>query len=152
MQDGLAPLATAYADAHYFVTIGRREWLFQVGQPALEIERQLQAGTYLFITAWNPHGRPAADGHNAEADEALQARLLELDWPHHPALGCDASGGAVERGWLVLDAPLEAADGLAREFLQAGTVFWERGHAVGLRMLHPAPAEGEGPAHTVWVG
>ena len=49
-----ARLAAAWAAAHYFVTLGRKEWLFCTGLTAPEIERQVMADRYLFITAWNP--------------------------------------------------------------------------------------------------
>ncbi|MFT4198095.1 MAG: DUF3293 domain-containing protein [Pseudoxanthomonas sp.] len=147
----LARLAAAYADAHYFVTIGRSEWLFQVGETATAIERQLQASSYLFVTAWNPHGRPAEDEHNREAGEALQARLQELGWPHLPALGCDSRGGAVEHGWLVLGTSPEQAEALGREFLQAGILHWRAGEPVHLRMLRPAPQDARDLPHVVWA-
>ena len=89
----MATLATAYALAHYFVTIGHREWLFGVGQLALDIERELGAGQYLFITAWNPPSRPTTVAGNLAADERLQARLKESGFQHHSALGCNAQGG-----------------------------------------------------------
>ena len=102
-----AELARAYAAAHYFVTIGHREWLFGVGQSAQDIERQLGAGSYLFITAWNPPLQSTSTAENMAADQQLQLRLRESGFSHHSALGSNAQGGAVEYGWLVLDVPLE---------------------------------------------
>lgn len=135
-----AELATAYALAHYFVTIGHREWLFGVGQQAEDIERQLGASHYLFITAWNPPPEAASVAENMEADQRLQARLKESGLAHHSALGSDARGGAVEYGWVVLDVPLETGDAWAREFGQAGTLYWRHGEPVRLRMLWQRPA------------
>jgi hypothetical protein len=145
-------LATAYALAHYFVTIGHREWLFGVGQTAADIERELGAQHYLFITAWNPPSKPATSAENLAADERLQARLKEAGFRHHSALGCNAQGGAVEYGWMVLDVPLEGGDALAREFGQAGTLYWQRGEPVRLRMLSPRPAVIDDQPHIDWVG
>ena len=145
-------LATAYALAHYFVTIGHREWLFGVGQTAEDIERELDARHYLFITAWNPPSRPATTAENLAADERLQARLKAAGFQHHSALGCNARGGAVEYGWVVLDVPLESGDALAREFDQAGTLYWERGDIVRLRMMWPRPAGSDEEPHIDWVG
>jgi hypothetical protein len=148
----MATLATAYALAHYFVTIGHREWLFGVGQHAADIERELGAGQYLFITAWNPPSHPATPTENLTADERLQARLKQAGFQHHSALGCNAQGGAVEYGWMVLDVPLESADALAREFGQAGTLYWRRGEPVRLRMLWPQPTGTDEQPHIDWIG
>ena len=132
-------LARAYAAAHYFVTIGHREWLFGVGQSAQDIERQLGAGSYLFITAWNPPLQSTSTAENMAADQQLQLRLRESGFSHHSSLGSNAQGGAVEYGWLVLDVPLETADAWAREFGQAGTLYWQQDQPVRLRMLWPRP-------------
>ena len=148
----LAALATAYALAHYFVTIGHREWLFGVGQHAVDVERELGAGHYLFITAWNPPSTANTVSENLAADERLQARLKEAGFRHHSALGCNAQGGAVEYGWIVLDVPLESGDALAREFGQAGTLYWQRGEPVHLRMLSPRPADLAEQPHIDWAG
>lgn len=147
-----ARLAAAYAVAHYFVTIGHKEWLFGVGQPAGDVERQLDASTYLFITAWNPASEAATAAENMLADERLQVRIRASGLAHHSALGSDARGGAVEYGWLVEDAPLQAADGWAREFGQAATLYWKHGQPVRLRMLWPRPAGIADEAHTDWAG
>ena len=134
-----AELAVAYACAHYFVTIGHREWLFGVGQPAEDIDRQLGAGSYLFITAWNPPPGTASLAENLAADQRLQQRLRESGYSHLSSLGSNAQGGAVEYGWVVLDPSLETADAWAREFGQAGTLYWRQGEPVRLRMLWPRP-------------
>ena len=137
----IAELARAYAAAHYFVAIGHREWLFGVGQSAQDIERQLDAGSYLFITAWNPPSKAASTVQNMAADQLLQQRLRDGGYRHHSALGSNAQGGAVEYGWVVLDAPLETADAWAREFGQAGTLYWRHGEPVRLRMLCSCPPD-----------
>ncbi len=147
-----APLATAYAAAHYFVTIGHREWLFCVGQQAEDIERQLGAEHYLFITAWNPPLAAATHAQNLAADQRLQAQFQGTGYRCHSALGSDARGGAVEHGWVVLDVQRETADAWAREFGQAATLYWRRGEAVRLRMLWPRPQDMPDHPHIDWVG
>ncbi|WDS36551.1 DUF3293 domain-containing protein [Pseudoxanthomonas sp.] len=134
-------LARLYAAAHYFVLVGRQEWLFQVGQRAQDVERQLGAARYQFVTAWNPHSRPAGESRNLEAGDALESRLLALGCTFHRALGCNAQGGAIEHGWLVLDTKAAQADALAREFGQAGTLYWQAGEPVRLRMQHAQPQD-----------
>ena len=152
-QDGrlIAELARAYAAAHYFVTIGHREWLFGVGQSAADIERQLGARSYLFITAWNPPPAEASTAENMAADQRLQLRLRESGYSLHSALGSNAQGGAVEYGWIVLDVPLETADAWAREFGQAGTLYWQQDQPVRLRMLWPRPQDLPDHPFTDWA-
>jgi hypothetical protein len=147
-----ARLASAWAAAHYFVTLGRREWLFCTGLTAPEIERQLMADRYLFITAWNPPPGETPRADNDAAQARLEARVQALGLTLHPALGCDHRGGMAEYGCLVLDATLAQADALAREFGQGGTLCWSAGQPVRLRMMWPRPANADGDPHTDWVG
>lgn len=146
-----AYLALDYAAAHYFVTIGHKEWLFCVGQHAEDIERQLEGKTYLFITAWNPAPEAATLAENLQADERLEALIRDSGLPHYRSLGSNAQGGAVEYGWLVVDAPESLADHWGREFGQAATLYWHRGQAVRLRMLWPRPAGLADDPHTDWA-
>ncbi|MFT3762749.1 MAG: DUF3293 domain-containing protein [Pseudoxanthomonas sp.] len=148
----VASLADEYARSHYFVAIGKREWLFQVGQDASDIERQLIADSYLFITAWNPASRILAAAENRAAGERLQARVSAAGYAASPALGCDADGGGIERGLLVLDAPLAAADAMAREFGQLGTLYWRPDEPVRLRMLAARPPGYPAHPHIDWIG
>jgi len=148
--DLTASLAKAYASAHYFVTIGHREWLFGVGQLAADVERELGGESYLFITAWNPAPDEASLEQNLASDRRLQASLDAHGYRRHSALGSDAQGGAVEHGWVVLDVPVDAADATAREFGQAGTLHWRRGHPVRLRMLWPRPTDVVDVEYTDW--
>lgn len=147
-----ARLASAWAAAHYFVTLGRRDWLFCTGLTAPEIERQLMADRYLFITAWNPPPGQTLRAHNEAAQARLEARVHALGLTLHPALGCDHRGGMAEYGCLVLDATLAQADALARAFGQGGTLCWNAGEPVRLRMMWPRPAGADDHPHTEWVG
>ncbi len=147
-----ARLARAWAAAHYFVTVGRQEWLFRTGMTAPEVERQIMANRYLFITAWNPPPGETPRPDNDAAQERLHARLHALGLGFHPALGCDNRGGMVEHGCVVLDATLEQADALAREFGQGGTLFWQSGAPVRLRMMWPRPTQADDDPHTDWIG
>lgn len=129
-QFGETELARAYAAAHYFVTIGHREWLFGVGQLAEDIERQLGATSYLFITAWNPAPHAASVDENMAADQRLQLRLRESGYSHYSALGSNAQGGAVEYGWIVLWALLSR--------FQRDQQFWHDAWA-GTRLIDVQP-------------
>ena len=145
-------LAMEYAAAHYFVSIGHREWLFGVGQRAGDIERELDAEHYLFITAWNPAPHFLDAEANQAADQRLRDHLEEAGYRHHSAIGSDGRGGAVEHGWMVLDVPLASGDAMAREFAQAGTLYWRRGDPVRLRMMYPRPAAASDDPHVDWAG
>lgn len=147
----IVALAGEYLLAHYFVALGKREWLFRVGQPADDIERQLVADRYLFVTAWNPASRIMDTARNLAAGERLQARLSAAGYAAYPALGCDADGGGVERGHLALDIPLDRADALAREFGQLGTLYWRHGEPVRLRMLAACPPGFPENPHVDWI-
>ena len=147
-----ARLAAEYTAAHYFVTIGHREWLFGVGQRAEDIERELDAESYLFITAWNPAPLIVSPDENTAADERLRERLQEGGFEHHSALGSNAQGGAVEYGWVVLDVPVASCEAWAREFTQAGILYWRRGEPVRLRMMYARPAEVFDHPHIDWAG
>lgn len=148
----LGDLARLYAAAHYFVVVGRKEWLFQVGQSAADVERQLGARSYQFVTAWNPRSCPAGEARNLEAAQVLEQRLRETSLSIHRALGCNAQGGAVEHGWLVLDVGWDQADALARDFGQAGTLYWLAGEPVRLRMQAPRPHDAPDDMFTDWTG
>lgn len=147
-----ARLAAAWAAAHYFVSVGRQEWLFRTGMTAPDVERQVMASRYLFITAWNPPPGDAPRPVNDAAQERLHARLHMLGLAFHPALGCNSQGGMVEHGCLVLDPSPEQADALAREFGQGGTLFWHADAPVRLRMMWPRPPQADDDPHTDWVG
>lgn len=145
-------LVADYSAAHYFVTIGHSHWLFGVGRHAIDIEGLLRAHSYLFITAWNPAPDSATPAGNMAADQILQARIVDSGLMRHAAWGSNAHGGSVEQGWLVLDAPVQAADAWAREFRQAGILYWQGGEPVRLRMLWPRPVGVGSDPHVDWAG
>ncbi len=149
----IAALADIYAGAHFFVVIGRREWLFHVGETPTDIERQIVAGSYLFITAWNPRSQVLSPEQNQAADERLRQRLAQCGCSApHSAMACGNDGHATEQGWIATDLSLETADALAREFDQLGTLYWRHGEPVRMRMQSPMPAEFPGHPYIDWVG
>ena len=89
----------------------------------------------------------AATTFNAAVAKILRACELK-----GYALGSNAQGGAVEYGWLVLDAPLQTADRWALQFGQAAVLYWKRGEPVRLRMLWPRPDGSIDQSHTDWAG
>jgi len=148
----MAELALVYLHAEYLVAVGRREWRFRIGLPAAEIEAVLDAERYLFVSAWNPLSNEAGLADNMDADQRLQARLQQAGFQHHSALAGDNLGQHREHGWLVLDLPEASADTLAREFGQAGVVYWRRGEPVRLRMQSMRPAHWQQHHCVDWSG
>lgn len=148
----MGELALAYLRADYFVALGRREWRFRIGDPVPDIEDVLQGARYLFITAWNPLSQDIGLDDNIELDQQLQVRLQQAGFQHHSALGGDSVGDHREHGWLVLDLPVPTADLLAREFRQAGVVYWQRGEPVRLRMQSPQPPHWQIHDCVDWTG
>ncbi len=147
-----ADLVHAYLQAEYLVAVEQRQWRITVGARATELESTLGAASYLFITAWNPLSQDAGVARNMDADQRLQVRLQIAGFLHHPATASDIGGGHREHGWLVLDLPEATADLLARDFSQAGVVYWQRGHRVRLRMQSPPPEPWQGHDRIDWTG
>lgn len=148
----IAQLALAYLHADYFVAVGRREGRFRIGELAADIEAVLGAARYLFITAWNPVSEELGLADNISADQQLQSRLQQAGFQHHSAIAADPAGCHKEHGWLVLDLPEATADLLAREFRQAGVVYWQRGQPARLRMQAPQPPQWEASGWVDWTG
>ena len=134
-------LASAYAAADYAVVLDGDTLSLRVGQPAVDVEAYWAARQYAFITAWNPASHPLPQVANDAADARLVARLQALDLSFHPAWSDDRGRQWRESGWLVADIDVSVLDTLAVEFGQAGTLFWEHGAPVRLRMSMQAPAQ-----------
>ncbi len=145
-------LAQAWLAARYFVRLEGQEWLFSIGEPASAVERRVPAPSYVFLTAWNPHGQQASTAGNEAADRRLQQELRLAGRACHPALGCDSHGGMIEHGWLIENLDVTEAEDLARRFGQGGLLHWRQGEPVRLRMLWPAPLAA--PVHPCldWAG
>ncbi len=143
-------LATAYAAAVYAVVLDGDALSFRVGEPAVDVEAYWAARRYAFITAWNPASQPLADAANNAADARLVARLQSLDLSLHPAWAHDHDQQWRESGWLVSDIDVSVLDTLAVEFGQAGTLYWEHGEPVRLRMSMVAPADARSRPFVDW--
>ena len=139
--DDLDALAAAFRKAHYHVPELGDAGELRVGAEAGSLETARPAGRYAFITAWDSGSTADGPVDNATADGALAAELDTLGARRLRAHATDDQGGHAEAGWLVLDLPLDALDGLARRFRQDGTLAWTRGEAVRLRMYHPCPPD-----------
>lgn len=132
-------LARAYVAADYAVDLGTAWQPVQVGAGAADLEIAWPAPSYAFITAWNPASLPRGERENRDADARLCTRLDEAGAGRTPMRAQDARGAWLEPGWLVGGLDADAIDALAREFGQAGVLFWERASPVRLRMLLTPP-------------
>ncbi len=130
-----AELARAYATARYIADLGVGTQQVVVGERAAELETAWPADTYAFITAWNPASVPHDARANQQADARLCARLDESG-AGRVTMHAEATDGSwKESGWLVAGLDCTGIDALAREFGQAGVLYWPRATPVRLRML-----------------
>lgn len=138
-RDDAYTLAHAFANARYRVETDDGTLEFRVGDRVPELEAELPATGYAFITAWNPDAEGSDAARNAAADEALAARLDALGAARRRTWAQDALGGHREAGWLVAGLAAPQVHALGRAFGQAGVLTWLRGEAVRLRMLIARP-------------
>ncbi|HEY4555286.1 MAG TPA: DUF3293 domain-containing protein [Lysobacter sp.] len=144
-------LARAYASACYAADAGGGVHPVRVGDAAAGLESAWPAPCYAFITAWNPVSVPRGETENRSADAQLRARLAEAGAQRLPMRAEDAGGCWAEPGWLVGGLDAAKVDALAREFGQAGVLFWEASRPVRLRMLLTPPRNAPELPFVDWV-
>jgi len=154
-QERVHELALAYLDADYRWELDGRWHALAVGAPPGDalMRAHPAARSFAVLSAWNPHSQPRTEAANREADAALQAALEGTGLAHRPAFASATNRSWREPGWLVLDMPLPTLDALARRFGQLGTLHWERGGPVRLRMYAAPPGcVAELPDCIDWLG
>jgi hypothetical protein len=149
--DDASALAAAFRKARYRVAVLGEGIDLRVGSVADALETVLPARRYAFITAWDSGSSAESHTDNDTADGALQAEFEQRDVHHLRAFAQDAQGSHREAGWLVLDLPLAELDRLARQFGQDGTLTWQRGQSVRLRMYRSKPDDPSAELWTDWV-
>ena len=133
-----AQLVSSYLNADYR-SGGADRWQLRVGRRATALEaRQRRADRFALLTAWNPDSVPRAALLNRRAQRALERELGVAGLRFRPAVHAASDGSWREESVLVLNAPLDLIDALARRYDQAGTLAWTRGRAVRLRLYRPA--------------
>jgi hypothetical protein len=107
--------------------------------------RRHDAGSGVFITAWNPRSMPQSRTVNEVAHQRLGRDLRQLGIRQLPHLGVgDDPGWEAERGILALDLPLADALALAVTYGQNAVVVVERGQPARLVLTELMPADAGG--------
>lgn len=78
----------------------------------------LRNGTVHVVTAWNPGALRPTEDENRTANRALRARIVQLGFQPHRAVGCDPASPHHEEGWAVVGMSDESACALGAEFGQ----------------------------------
>lgn len=138
--DRIAKLLDAYLLAHYrWENDGEWRWL-RVGEMAPELEAAFpQARRFSLLSAWDPHSEVRDKSVNRREDSELRQMLVEGTYNIRAAFSSAPDRSWREPSWLVLDMEDSTLDALARRFGQLGTLSWERGRVVRLRMDAAAP-------------
>lgn len=148
-------LALAYLDAEYRWELDGHWRRLEIGAPPGNdfLRAHPHARSLGLVSAWNPQSVERAEAPNREADSAMQAALEAAGLPHRPAFAAARNRSWREPGWLVVDMSAAMLDALARRFGQLGTLHWQRGGPVRLRMYAAAPVDRSGLAECVdWLG
>lgn len=112
----------------------------RVGRPADELEAAFpDARGFGLLSAACPGDASRTAAMDMDADQALQRALDRLGLRYRPA--CAAADNRIWKafGWLVVDPEPSAFDTLARAFGQFGSLLWERGQPVRLRLRGTRP-------------
>ncbi len=148
----VAELAHAYLDAEY-------RWLhhgswpeLRIAQPAPELERSFpDLASFGLLSAWNPMSCTRDDDTNRHQDDLLHQALADAGHLLSPAFSSARNRTWREPGWLVHGMDTDRFDALARRFGQLGTLWWNRGEPVQLRMDARRPAGFADAAHVHWL-
>lgn len=131
-------LIAAYLAADY-VVFGEPELVLRVGEASEALDALLEAegtNTAAFVTAANPHGRPAGRTENVLATTALLEAQREAGYACLAGEGRDPQGEwPAEPSVLVLGVTRAEAEVLGRSYEQNAIVFVERGKAPELVLL-----------------
>ena len=138
-----AALAEAFVNTAYIAECERGQIEVAIGHLATKLEAEMPSKSFAFITAWNPGGDRRTDDENNDADRALVHLIDSYRVDRIPMHAVSPDGAWFEAGWLVCDVSRVTLDQWARSFGQLGTLWWQRGHAVKLRMYGARPDEND---------
>ena len=139
----ISALVDAYLKADYRWELDGNWRRFHVGAPATEIEEAFpDAERFALVSAWDPHSIPRDEAANRAEDETLHQLIAGMSYPRRPGFSSAPDRTWREPSWLAIGMPTGVLDALARRFGQLGTLGWERGQPVRLRM-DAAPPPGQ---------
>ena len=149
----IAELLAAYCDADYRWELDGEWHPLVVGRATHRLEQAFpQARRFGLLSAWNPQSVVLPDAINRAADEMLHAALLESGLPFRPGFSAARNRSWREPSWVVMDMALPVFDALTRRFGQLGTLAWQRGEPVRLRMHADRPGAITQHEHIDWLG
>jgi hypothetical protein len=133
-------LLRAYLGAEYRWEFDGQWRHLRIGEIEPMVEAAFPRATrFGLLSAWNPRSveRPIAE--NQVADDALQFWLANGGFTYRPAFSSARDRTWREPSWLVMGLAVQAFDDLARRFGQLGTLWWQRGERIHLRMYAQKP-------------
>lgn len=130
-------LVEAFVETAYIAVCNEAQIEIAVGHLASRLESVFPGRCFAFITAWNPLGQRQSDEENNAADRELTQLIDSHRVERIPMLATSPDGEWFETGWLIADVSRVTLDQWGRRFGQLGTLWWQRGHAVKLRIYHP---------------
>lgn len=147
-----ATLLRAYLDADYRWEFDGQWRHLRIGtlEPAVEA-RFPDVNRFGLLSAWNPRSVERAPTENRAADDTLHLRLAHGGLSYRPAFSSARDRTWREPSWLVMGMSMEAFDALARRFGQLGTLWWQRGGQVRLRMYATRPTDCGDDSCVDWV-
>lgn len=142
-----ASLEAAYRATSYEVDGPHARFTIRVGEISREADALAadhHAGTWAYITAYNPGSVPASAEQNGARQRELEQAVVQAGYRFFRGEGKGNDGAwPAEPSLLILAVAEEEAAALARRFGQAAFVFAERGTAARLVWTG---SNGKGPA------
>jgi len=149
----IATLLDAYYAAEYRWELDGEWRQLRIGQTAAELEAFFpKSKRFGLLSAWDPQSIPRADSVNRRADEALHTALIASGLPFRPGFCSAPNRSWREPSWVVMDMTDVDFDGLALRYGQLGTLAWQRGQPVRLRMYAAQPLTAKPRDFVDWTG
>lgn len=148
----IATLLDAYFSADYRWELDRHWRSLAIGKPAPDLEAAFpDSASFGLLSAWDPFSMPRPEAVNRAADEALHTALLASGLPFRPGFSSAPNRSWREPSWVVMDMPEDEFDRLALRFGQLGTLRWNRGEPIRLRMFARRPVLSAPRESVDWV-
>ena len=145
-------LLRAYLEAEYRWEFDRQWRHLRIGEIEPMAEAAFPGATrFGLLSAWNPRSVERPASQNKAADDALQFWLANGGFTYRPAFSSARDRTWREPSWLVMGLAVQAFDDLARRFGQLGSLWWQRGERIHLRMYADRPANCSDDRYVDWV-